>query len=89
MGHVYLKVHAGFTPRSDQMIDYSTFGELGEILKANAATFGDMFRDLNAVQKILSNLNTLRGPVAHCKVFAGDEVTRLFLGLSDWFRQMS
>lgn len=80
---------AGFTPRSDQMIDYSTFGELGEIFKANADTFGEMFRELTAVGRILSNLNTLRGPIAHCKPLAGDEVTRLYLGMSDWFRQMS
>jgi hypothetical protein len=83
------EVGAGFTPRSDQMIDYSTFGELGEIFKANADTFGEMFRDLTAVGRILANLNTLRGPIAHCKPLAGDEVTRLYLGMSDWFRQMS
>jgi len=83
------EVGSGFTPRSDEMIDYSTFGELGEILKANADTFGEMFRDLTAVGKILANLNTLRGPIAHCKPLAGDEVTRLYLGMSDWFRQMS
>ena len=71
------------------MIDYSTFGELGEILKANSETFGDMLRDLAGVQRILSNLNTLRGPIAHCKSLADDEVVRLHLGLSDWFRQMS
>jgi hypothetical protein len=81
------EVGAGFTPRSDQMIDYSTFGELGEIFRANADTFGEMFRDLPAVGRILFNLNTLRGPIAHCKPLAGDEVTRLYLGMSDWFRQ--
>lgn len=83
------EVEAGFTPRSDQMIDYSTFGELGEIFKRNADTFGEMFRDLTAVGRILSNLNTLRGPIAHCKPLAGDEVTRLYLAMSDWYRQMS
>ncbi|MDF0497729.1 Swt1 family HEPN domain-containing protein [Bradyrhizobium yuanmingense] len=79
----------GFTPRSEAMIDYSTFGELGEILNANKETFGDMLRDLKAVQRIFTNLNTLRGPIAHCKPLAEDEVLRLHLGLRDWFRQMS
>lgn len=83
------EVGSGFTPRSDQMIDYSTFGELGEIFKANSVTFGEMFRDIGAVQKILTNLNTLRGPIAHCKPLAADEVVRLYLSMSDWFRQMS
>jgi hypothetical protein len=83
------ELSSGVTVRSEFMIDYSTFGELGEILKANSATFGDMLRDIGAVQKVLSNLNTLRGPIAHCKPLAGDEVVRLHLGLRDWFRQMS
>jgi hypothetical protein len=83
------EVAAGVTLRSDQMIDYSNFGELGEILKANWGIFGDMLRDISAVQKILGSLNSLRAPIAHCKPLAPDEVVRLHLGLRDWFRQMS
>ncbi|MDN3274757.1 Swt1 family HEPN domain-containing protein [Frankia sp. RB7] len=80
---------SGITPRSEAMLDYSTFGELGDILSANSEIFGDMLRDLKAVQRIFTNLNTLRGPIAHCKPLAEDEVLRLHLGLRDWFRQMS
>jgi hypothetical protein len=83
------EVAAGVTLRSDSMIDYSNFGELGEILKANWGIFGDMLRDISAVQKILGSLNSLRAPIAHCKPLAPDEVVRLHLGLRDWFRQMS
>lgn len=79
----------GITPRSDEMIDYSNFGELAEIIKSNWETFGDMFRDKGAVERILANLNTLRAPIAHCKPLADDEVLRLVLGMRDWFRQMS
>jgi Swt1-like HEPN len=79
---------AGVTLRSDLMIDYSNFGELGEILKANWGIFGDTLKDIGAVQKILGSLNTLRAPIAHCKALAPDEVLRLHLGLRDWFRQM-
>lgn len=79
---------AGVTLRSELMIDYSNFGELGEILKANWGLFGDTFKDISAVQKILGSLNTLRAPIAHCKPLAPDEVLRLHLGLRDWFRQM-
>jgi hypothetical protein len=83
------EVASGVTLRSEWMIDYSNFGELGEILKANWTTFGDMLRDISAVQKILGSLNMLRAPLAHCKPLAPDEVLRLHLGLRDWFRQMS
>jgi hypothetical protein len=82
------EVAAGVTLRSEEMIDYSNFGELGEILKANWTIFGDTLRDISAVQKILGSLNSLRAPIAHCKPLAPDEVLRLHLGLRDWFRQM-
>lgn len=80
---------SGITLRSNQMIDYSNFGELGEIIKANWDVFGDTLNDITAVQKILAALNTLRAPIAHCKALAEDEVVRLDLSLADWFRQMS
>lgn len=80
---------SGITLRSNQMIDYSNFGELGEIIKANWDVFGDTLNDITAVQKILAALNTLRAPIAHCKALAEDEIVRLDLSLADWFRQMS
>lgn len=83
------ELRAGVTLRSNSMIDYTNFGELGEIIRANFDIFGDMFRDISAVERILGSLNTLRAPIAHCKALAEDEVVRLHLGLRDWFRQMS
>ena len=79
---------SGVTPRSTDLIDFTNFGELGEIIKANWDIFGDMFRDVRAVEKVLATLNTLRAPIAHCKALAKDEELRLQLGLCDWFRQM-
>ena len=38
------------TPRSELLIDYTTFGELGEIIRSNWEIFGDMFRDVRAVE---------------------------------------
>jgi hypothetical protein len=82
------EIRSGNTPRSDLLIDYTNFGELGEIIKANWAVFGDVFRDLRAVENIMSRLNTLRGPIAHCKILAEDEIVRLDLSFRDLFRQM-
>lgn len=82
------ELSTGVTPRSSDPIDYSNFGELAEIIKANWDIFGDMFRDVRALERVLGNLNTLRAPIAHCKALAEDEVLRLHLGLRDWFRQM-
>jgi hypothetical protein len=82
------EIAAGVTPRSSELIDYSNFGELGEIIKANWAIFGDMFKDIRALEQVLGRLNTLRAPIAHCKALADDEVVRLHLSLRDWFRLM-
>ena len=82
------ELSSGVTPRSTELIDFTNFGELGEIIKTNWSIFGDMFRDVRAVERVLGTLNTLRAPIAHCKALAEDEELRLHLGLRDWFRQM-
>lgn len=79
---------SGMTLRSDDPIDYTTFGELGELIKSNWDIFGGMFNSQRAVARVLSNLNMLRGPIAHCSPLAADEVLRLELSLRDWFRLM-
>jgi hypothetical protein len=78
----------GVTPRSEAHIDYINFGELGQIISANWPVFGDMLKNKLAVERILAQLNLLRGPIAHCKALAEDEVDRLELSLRDWFRQL-
>jgi hypothetical protein len=79
---------SGVTMRSVREIDYTTFGELGEIVRANWQTFSDIFNNEKAFTKIMGSLNLLRGPIAHCSPLAEDEVARLRLTLKDWFRLM-
>jgi hypothetical protein len=83
------EIDAGVTPRSDQKIDYTTFGELGEIVKANWTDFGDIFISVKAFTKIMTNLNVLRGPIAHCSPLSEDEILRLELTVKDWIRIQS
>jgi hypothetical protein len=78
----------GVTPRSTEQIDYTTFGQLGDIIRANWNTFGSIFNNDKALTKILAGLNTLRAPIAHCCPLAPDEVLRLRLAVRDWFRLM-
>jgi len=77
---------SGITPRSSDQLDYTNFGELGEIIKANWNLFASVFNNIKAVEKVMSNLNSLRNPIAHCSVLAEDERLRLELSLRDWFR---
>lgn len=82
------EIDTGVTPRSEEPLDYTTFGELGEIIKSNWDVFGGIFRSKKAVENVLSRLNTLRGPIAHCSLLAEDEIVRLNLSVRDWFRLM-
>jgi hypothetical protein len=87
-GRIQRELDAGMTLRSDEPIDYTTFGELGEIIKANWDIFGALFSSQRAVERVFSNLNMLRAPIAHCSMLAEDEILRLELSLRDWFRLM-
>jgi hypothetical protein len=86
--NVQRELDAGITLRSEEEIDYSNFGELGEIVKSNWADFDAIFSSQKAFTKIMTALNSLRAPIAHCCPLAEDEVARLRLTVKDWFRLM-
>lgn len=77
---------AGVTPRSAEPLEYTTFGELSEIIKANMASFSGFFPSVKGFEGVMARLNTLRGPIMHCGVLAEDEVLRLKLSIRDWFK---
>ena len=82
------EIDSGVTLRSVSEIDFTTFGELGELVRSNLADFGSTFSSEKAFTKIMTSLNMLRGPIAHCCPLADDEVLRLQLTVRDWFRLM-
>lgn len=83
------EITLGVTIRSERMLDYLTFGQLSEVIKYNwKDCFETMFSDLNAVQRIMSDLNRLRGPIAHCCLLPDDEIGRLELAVKDLMRQL-
>ena len=82
------EIDSGVTPRSEEEIDFTSFGELGEIVRSNWSHFDAIFSSEKAFTKIMTSLNMLRGPIAHCCPLAADEVVRLQLTVKDWFRLM-
>lgn len=82
------ELDSGVTRRSVDELDYTTFGELSNIITSNWDVFGGLFDSRKAVERVMANLNTLRGPIAHCTALAEDEVLRLQLTVRDWFRLM-
>lgn len=79
---------SGMTRRSDEAIDYTNFGELSVIIISNWDIFGTIFSSKRAVERVMNNLNLLRGPIAHCCPITDDEATRLELSVRDWFRMI-
>jgi hypothetical protein len=86
--NIQRELDSGVTLRSEHDIDYTTFGELGEIVRTNWASFDAIFASQKAFTKIMTSLNMLRAPIAHCCPLAEDEVLRLRLTVRDWFRLM-
>jgi len=82
------EVDSGFSRRSIDEIDYTNFGELSGIITSNWDIFGSIFNSRKAVEKVMSSLNILRAPIAHCSSLSEDEVLRLKLTVRDWFRMM-
>lgn len=82
------EIDSGFSRRSFDKLDYTTFGELTVIITSNWDIFGSVFSSRKAVERVLANLNTLRNPIAHCSKLSEDEVLRLQLTVRDWFRLM-
>jgi hypothetical protein len=83
------EVDSGITPRSDSMIDYTTFGELSQIITDNWELFEPVFNSKTAVSNVSNQLNLLRGPIAHCNPTDELEQDRLNLAVRSWFRLMS
>lgn len=86
--NIQREIDSGVTSRSERDIDFTTFGELGEIVRNNWEDFDTIFSSQKAFSKIMTSLNQLRGPIAHCCPLAEDEVVRLQLTVKDWFRLM-
>lgn len=85
---VQREIESGMTRRSDALLDYTTFGQLSVIITSNWDLFKTILKNDRAVNRVLNNLNLLRGPIAHCCPIAQDEIERLRLSVRDWFRMI-
>lgn len=83
------EVNSGITPRSDELIDYTTFGELSQLITDNWELFDPVFSSKTAVSNVTNQLNLLRGPIAHCNPTGELEQERLNLTVKSWFKLMS
>ena len=81
------EIESGVTVRSDNMLDYLTFGELSKLIESNwKDVFESSFIDLKGLKRVMADLNRLRSPIAHCCLMPDDEVSRLNLAIRDLIR---
>jgi site-specific recombinase XerD len=75
------------TQRSPREIDYTTFGQLGQIITKNWDLFESQFKSTNkqGITNIMFRLNMARGPIAHCCPLSPLEIERLLLTVRNWF----
>lgn len=83
------EIDSGITPRSDRLLDYTTFGELSQLITDNWELFDPVFQSKTAVSNVSNQLNLLRGPIAHCNPTDELEQERLNLAVRTWFKIMS
>jgi hypothetical protein len=79
----------GISSRSENNLDYLTFGQLGQVITSNFDLFETVLTSKSAVSRVMNQLNLLRNPIAHCCELAPDEADRLRLSVLDWFRLCS
>lgn len=83
------ELDASVTPRSEREIDFTTFGELSQLITDNWTLFAPIFVSRAAVTRVMSELNVLRGPIAHCCKISDFEQERLRLVVRNWLRIVS
>lgn len=59
LGRRTKEVNSGITPRSDGLMDYTTFGELSQLITDNWDIFDPVFSSKTAVSNIANQLNLL------------------------------
>jgi hypothetical protein len=80
------EIESGIALRSTEPIDFTTFGELASIIDSNWDEFTDTFKNKKATNRALSQLNLLRGPIAHNSLFVESEGQRFNIAIEDWLR---
>jgi hypothetical protein len=91
IAEVLPRLAPGITPQSANVIDYTSFGQLSGIITGNWDVFEPVMTSARkrAVERVMSNPNLSRGPIAHCCQMSSDEKDRLHLAVKDWFRMIS
>jgi hypothetical protein len=76
------------SPRGDQPINYTEFGDLSSIVSQNWEYFEDYFQSQDWVRQIITTLERSRNVIMHSGELGAQDVERVGSSIRDWIRQV-
>jgi hypothetical protein len=76
------------TPRGDEPINYTEFGDLGSIMSQNWDLFVDYVHDQDWMRQIISTVERSRNVIMHSGDLGLQDVERIATSIRDWIRQV-
>lgn len=76
------------TPRGDEPINYTEFGDLASIVGQNWVLFEDYLQSLDWMRQIISTVERSRNVIMHSGELGLQDVERIATAVRDWIRQV-
>jgi hypothetical protein len=76
------------TPRGDEPINYTEFGDLGAIMGQNWELFVDYVQNQDWMRSIISTVERSRNVIMHSGDLGLQDVERIATSIKDWIRQV-
>jgi hypothetical protein len=76
------------TPRGDEPLNYTEFGDLTSIVSQNWTLFEDHLQSLDWVRQIISTLERSRNVIMHSGELGPQDVERIATVIRDWISQV-
>lgn len=76
------------TPRGDQPINYTEFGDLSSIVNQNWSHFEDHLQSQDWVRQIITTLERSRNVIMHSGELGIQDIERIGTSIRDWVRQV-
>lgn len=76
------------TPRGDEPINYTEFGDLASIVAQNWSHFEDHLQSQDWVRQIIATLERSRNVIMHSGELGLQDVERIGTAIRDWVRQV-
>ena len=76
------------TPRGDDLINYTEFGDLVSIIQNNWEFFEPHITSIDWARQIIQSLERSRNVIMHSGELAAQDIERVGMNIRDWIRQV-